>query len=114
MTVLPDRLFEQMDELIALHAKQTELMRELKRAYLLANVIDMHPSTIKGKLSWGVHINGAPLYRRPWVTQELVVRLDGVEVARKKLIDVPQDFWPDDVRDEYVRHTKRNKKPTQE
>ena len=111
---LPDKLFEQMDELIALHDKQTALMRELKRAYMLANVIGMHPKDIKGKLSVYTYTHGVPLYSRPWLQHELVVQLDGEEVARKKLIDVHQDLWPTDIRDEYQRHLKRTKKPTQE
>lgn len=107
---LPDKLFEQMDKLIALHEKQIELMHQLKRGYMLANMIGMHPKDIKGTLSTSVHTYGAPLYARPWRTQELVVRLDGEEVARKKLIDVPLDFWPDDVRAEYERQERRNKR----
>ena len=106
--ILPDKLFEQIDQLIELETKKIELMRQLKRAYMLANVIGMHPKDIKGKLSTYIYTNGAPLYARPWRTRELVVRLDGEEVARKKLIDVPLDLWPDDVRAEYARHLKRN------
>jgi hypothetical protein len=110
--ILPDKLFEQMDQLIELETKKIELMRQLKRGYMLANVIGMHPKDIKGGLSTYVYTNGAPLYARPWRTQELVVRLDGEEVARKKLIDVPLDLWPDDIRVEYERQQKRNKKGT--
>ena len=106
--MLPDKLFEQMDQLIELSLRKVELLRELKKAYMLANVIGMHPKDIKGKLSTAVHTYGASLYARPWRTDELVVRLDGEEVARKKLIDVPLDLWPDDVRAEYERQQKRN------
>ena len=109
---LPDKLFEQMDKLIELETKKIELMRQLKRAYMLANVVGMHPKDIKGGLSTYIYTNGAPLYARPWRTQELVVRLDGEEVARKKLIDVPLELWPDDIRVEYERQQKRNKKGT--
>jgi hypothetical protein len=111
--MLPDKLFESMDRLIELELQKIELMRQLKRAYMLANIIGQHPNQIKGSMSWGIHTYGAPLYVRPWRTQELVVRLDGEEVARKKLIDVPHDFWPADVLAEYKRHVKRNK-PTKE
>jgi hypothetical protein len=54
-----------------------------------------------------VYTHGAPLYSRPWRIQELVVRLDGEEVARKKLIDVPLDLWPEDIRAQYERHQRR-------
>ena len=109
--MLPDKLFEQMDELIGLLCKQVELMRQLKRGYMLANLIGQHPNQIKGNMSYGTTNTGTPLYARPWKTEELVVRLDGKEVVRKKLIDVPHDFWPADVLAEYKRHAKRNSKP---
>jgi hypothetical protein len=112
--MLPAKLFEKMDELIALHEKQTDLMRQLKKAYMLANLIGQHPNQIEGKLSWGFHTCGTPLYARPWKTAEMVIRLDGVEVARKKMIDVPHDFWPADVLAEYQRQLRRNKKTYQE
>lgn len=108
--MLPDKLFEQMDELIALSERKIELLRQLKKAYMLANIIGQHPNQIKGKLTTAIHDYGAPLYARPWRTQELVVRLDGEEVARKKLIDVPLDLWPKDIRAEYERQARRNKR----
>lgn len=107
--MVPDKVFTNIDEMLALLHKQIELYGEMKRALMLANLIGIPPKDIKGKMSCGVYTNGAPLYARPWRTQELVVRLDGVEVVRKKLIDVPLDLWPDDVRVEYARHQKRNK-----
>ena len=109
--MLPDKLFDQMDELIELTLKKVALLRQLKRGYMLANLIGQHPNQIKGKMSYGTTNTGTPLYARPWRTEELVVRLDGVEVARKKLLDVPHDFWPADVLAEYKRHVKRNSKP---
>ena len=109
--MLPDKLFEKMDQLIELELKKVELLRQLKEAYMLANIIGQHPNQIKGKLSHGVISHGTPLYARPWKTDEFIVRLDGVEMARKKLIDVPHDFWPADVLAEYKRHVKRNTKP---
>lgn len=108
---LPDKLFTQMDELIELQLKQVELMKQLKRAYMLANLIGQHPNQIKGSMSWGFSTTGTSLYARPWRTDEMVIRVDGEEVARKKMIDVPHDFWPADVLAEYKRHVKRNKPP---
>lgn len=105
--MLPDKLFEQMDELIELSLKQVDLMRQLKKAYMLANIIGQHPNQIKGKMSCGVTSYGTPLYARPWKTEEFFIRLDGEEVFRRRLIDVPHDFWPADVLAEYRRHAKR-------
>lgn len=109
--MLPEELFTKMDALIELELKKVELLRQLKRGYMLANLIGQHPNQIKGKMSYGTTNTGTPLYASPWKTEELVVRLDGKEVARKKLIDVPHDLWPADVLAEYKRHVKRNKKP---
>lgn len=105
--MVPDKVFENMDELIALLHKQVALYGEMKRALMLANLIGIPPKDIKGKMVTTMHSYGAPLYARPWRTQEIVVTLDGVEVARKKLIDVPLDLWPDAVRLEYERVQRR-------
>jgi len=43
---------------------------------------------------------------------EFVIRREGEEVFRAKLIDIPQDLWPDDIRAEYERYLKRTKKET--
>lgn len=107
--MVPDKVFTNIDEMLALLRKQIELYGEMKRALLIANLIGIPPKDIKGKMTCGVYTNDAPPYARHWRTQELVVRLDGVEVVRKKMIDVPLDLWPDDVRIEYERHQKRNK-----
>ena len=75
---------------------------------MLAEMIGVPAKDVKGKMSWGFHTRGTPLYAKPWKTDEMVIRLDGVEVARKKMIDVPHDFWPADVLAEYKRRIKRN------
>lgn len=106
--MVPDKVFENLDEMVGLLHKQIALYGQLKRGLMMANIIGIPPKEIKGKLSSAVYTQGTSLYARPWRTQELVIRLDGVEVARKKLVDVPLDFWPDDVRAEYERQQKRN------
>lgn len=107
--MIPDELITSIDKLIDLETKKIELLRQMKRWYMLAKLTGMAPKEIKGGLSCGVYTYGTPLYSRPWKTAELVIRLDGEEVARKKLIDVPLDFWPDDMRIEYERVQRRNK-----
>ena len=107
--MLPDELFDNIDKMISLTERKIETLRQIKKVYMLANLIGQHPNQIKGKLSTYVDNHGVPLYARPWRTQELVVRLDGEEVARKKLIECPLDLWPEDIRAEYERQQKRNK-----
>jgi hypothetical protein len=105
---LPDKLFEQMDQLIALKLKHVDLMRQLKKGYMLANMIGMHPNQIKGAMSDRILPGGR--LSHPWIGTEFVVRLAGEEVARKKLTDVPLELWPDDIRTQYQRHQKREVK----
>ena len=104
----PEGMLDNIDRLIELETQKIDLLRQLKRALMLADLIGVPAKEIKGKLGYGVHAYGTPLYARPWRTDELVIRLDGVEMARKKLIDVPHDFWPAEVLAEYKRHVKRN------
>lgn len=113
--MIPEGMYANIDEMIALCEKKIDLLRQLKKAFMLAEMIGVPPKDIKGKLSHGVTSYGTPLYARPWKTEEFVVRLDGEEVYRKKLTDVPHDFWPTEVLAEYKRHVKRNTtKATQE
>lgn len=102
---LPDKLFEKMDQLIELELEKVKLLRRLKRAYMLANVVGVHPNQIKGKLAVRVSESGDPI--APWQGADFAVQLDGKEVAREKLTDVPLDLWPDDIRASYERHKKR-------
>ena len=94
-------LLDKLQESIDLHYKQIETMKQMRRLVMLSNIMGMPPKEITGKVSTSVHAYGAPLYARPWRTEELVVRLDGEEVVRKKLIDVPLDLWPEDIRAAY-------------
>lgn len=106
--MIPEGMYANIDKLIELETQKIDLLRQLKKALLLAEMIGVAPKDIKGKLSHGITSYGVPLYSRPWKSEEFVVRLDGKEVLRKKLIDVPHDFWPADILTEYKRHVKRN------
>jgi hypothetical protein len=107
--MVPEKMFENMDALIGKLHEQIALYKQLKRALMLANVIGVPPKEIKGKLRASVRNYGRPLYNKPWMQDELVVELDGVEVARKRLIDVPLDLWPEPIRAEYERVQRRTK-----
>ena len=103
-------LLDKLQESIDLHYKQIETMTQMRRLVMLSNIMDMPIKEITGKVSTSVHAYGRPLYSKPWLENEFVIKLDGEEVVRKKLVTVPLDFWPDDVRAEYERHQKRNKR----
>lgn len=101
-------LLDKLQESIDLHYKQIETMQQMRRLVMLSNIMDMPIKEITGKVSTSVHTCGRPLYSRPWLENEFVIKLDGEEVVRKKLVTVPLEFWPDDVRAEYERQQKRN------
>jgi hypothetical protein len=100
-------LLDKLQESIDLHYKQIETMTQMRRLVMLSNIMDMPIKEITGKVSTSVHAYGRPLYSKPWLENEFVIKLDGDEVARKKLINVPLEFWPDDVRAEYERVQRR-------
>ena len=106
--MIPPEFYDNLDHMRDLLVKQVELYGELKRSCRIADLLGVPPNKLTGKVTAGVCDNGAPLYSRTWRTRELVIRRDGEEVFRAKLIDVHQDLWPDDVRAEYARHVKRN------
>lgn len=100
-------LLDKLQESIDLHHKQIETMTQMRRLVMLSNIMDMPIKEITGKVSTSVHAYGRPLYSKPWLENEFVIKLDGEEVVRKKLIAVPLDFWPDGVRAEYERAQRR-------
>ena len=103
-------LLDKLQESIDLHYKQIETMQQMRRLVMLSNIMDMPIKEITGRVSTSVHAYGRPLYSKPWLEDEFVVKLDGEEVVRKKLVTVPAEFWPGGVRAEYERQQKRNKK----
>mgnify|MGYP001154456646 CR=1 FL=1 len=103
-------LLDKLQESIDLHYKQIDTMQQMRRLVMLSNIMDMPIKEITGRVSTSVHTYGRPLYSKPWLEDEFVVKLDGEEVVRKKLVTVPAEFWPGGVRAEYERQQKRNKK----
>jgi len=100
-------LLDKLQESIDLHYKQIETMKQMRRLVMLSNIMDMPIKEITGNVSTSVHTYGRPLYSKPWLENELVIKLDGEEVVRKKLATVPLEFWPDNVRQQYERDQKR-------
>ena len=107
-TPMPPEFYENIDNLCDLLRKQIKLYGELKYSRRIADLLGVPPKELKGKIGTRVHAIGVSTFRRQWNMDELVIRRDGEEVFRAKLIDVHQDLWPDDVRAEYARHVKRN------
>lgn len=100
-------LLDKLQESIDLHYRQIETMQQMRRLVMLSNIMDMPIKEITGRVTTSIHTYGRPLYSKPWLENEFVVKLDGEEVVRKKLVTVPLEFWPDDVRAEYKRQERR-------
>lgn len=101
-------LCDNIDKLITLETEKMSLLGLLKRSLLIADLIGVPPKDLTGVYVQTQYLgHGKPADRLPWRTEDFIVRLDGDEVCRKKLIDVPQDLWPDDVRAEYARYRRR-------
>ena len=107
-TPVPPEFYENIDEMRDLLIKQIKTYGELKRSCRIADLLGVPPKELTGKVTASVHAIGVSTFRRQWNMEELVIRRDGEEVFRAKLIDVHQDLWPDDVRAQYARHVKRN------
>lgn len=101
-----------LEESAQLHEKMAETLRDLRRCIMIADLIDMPVGQIKGKISTGVRQTGTghiPLYSRPWLSSEFIVRIDGEQVFCRPMAEVPVELWPDNLRDEYVKRLKIRK-----
>jgi len=109
MTPCPPEFYENIDHLCSLLREQIKSYGELKRTCRIADLLGVPPKELTGKVTAGVYATSkSVLYR--WRTMEFVIRREGEEVFRAKLIDVPQDLWPDDVLAAYESYQKRNRR----
>jgi len=97
-----------IDELVVLLRKKIDLMGQLKRALLLADLMGMKPKEMTGKLRHGAY----DLERRSvqrWRGFVLRVTYDG-EARDFPLKDIHLDLWPADLRAEYERHRAKTRR----
>jgi hypothetical protein len=97
-----------IDEMLVLLHKKIELMRQLKRALLLADLLGLPPKRMTGKLRQGAYDLEHRSVQR-WRGFVLRVTYEG-ETREFPLKDVHLDLWPADVRAEYERHMARTGK----
>jgi hypothetical protein len=95
-----------IDDLIVLLHKKIDLMVQLKRALLLADLLGIPPKQITGKLSRGAYELDRRITQR-WRGYVLRVTYEG-ETREFPLKDVHLDLWPADLRADYQRHKARN------
>lgn len=96
-------------ELIDLEQKQIATQRQMLRLLLIANTAGLDLKDIKSKrVGTSLREMGyTPMYAKPWLTTEFIVTVDGEEVFRDRLKNVPEDLWPADMRAEKERRERR-------
>jgi hypothetical protein len=100
-----DKVIASLRELRELRQRQIDTEQELLRALLICKVAGINPGEVKGRLCTHIVSSGGrtPLYAKPWRTNDFVVTIDGEEIAKVPVEDVPEDLWPDDWRGEKRR-----------
>jgi hypothetical protein len=104
-----DKVIASLRELRELRQRQIDTEQELLRALLICKVAGINPGEVKRRLCTHIVSSGGhtPLYAKPWRTSDFVVTVDGEEVAKVPVKDVPEDLWPDDWREEKRRDDTR-------
>lgn len=104
MTDQPKNIYESIDRLIALEQRKHELLRELKRALRLADLLGVKPKAIKGKMRhhW---VEGVSTFR-PWLGAKFIVQIEGEEKRTFDYKQVHEDLWPEKMLALYAKHIK--------
>lgn len=105
-TSRPD-LYENMDDLIKVCHRQIELLIEMRKALLLADLLDIPPKDLKAKLSVRVHHSSVTYDLTPWKRAVLSVRVGHGEWQDFPLSDVNRRLWPDDMQQAYDKWQKK-------
>jgi hypothetical protein len=93
--MIPEKMFDNMDELIALHMKMSDTMRELKKGLRLAQLLNVTPKDM-GRVKTRVEGD-------KWRHATLHVQREGREEQVFKLADIHIDLWPADMAAGYKR-----------
>jgi hypothetical protein len=105
-TSRPD-LYENMDDLIAACHRQIELLIEMRKALLLADLLGIPPKDLKAKLSVKVHHSGVSYDPTPWKRAVLSVRVGDGGWQDFHFADVNRRLWPDDMQQAYDKWQKK-------
>lgn len=101
------KLIGLLENSIRLHHECIETMEKMIKMAHIANLLGRPLKEVKGKVSSGVTCYGTSLLARPWIEEYYRVSIDGEEVFKVPLKDVPLALWPADMRAEYERHLRR-------
>lgn len=105
-TSRPD-LYENMDDLITACHRQIELLIEMRKALLLADLLGVKPSALKETVRTKVNHSGVTYDPTPWKRAVLSVRVGHGEWQDFPLADVNRRLWPDDMQQAYDKWQKK-------
>lgn len=109
---MTENVYSSIDEMIELSERKIELLRELKRALLMADLIGRKP----GELSWPLIVRwreGSSSFF-PWTGAQMYVREDHpdgpIEHVFDMLDEVHRSLWPEHLRKGYELYEARKAK----
>lgn len=97
-----------IDEMITLLRKKIDLLGELKRALMIADLVGIPPRELKQRITTGVRGTGnvSTYNPKPWLHMIYTVRVGDGAPQEFPLKEVPLALWPDDMAAAYHKHKK--------
>lgn len=101
--------YENIDEMVSLCHQKIETLIQLKKAFLLADLLGVPPKDMKQPLTMRVWDTGyiSAVDPTPWRKKVLSLRLGDNPWEDFALIDVNRYLWPEDMQKAWERHQKR-------
>ena len=104
-------LYENMDELIAACHRQIELLIEMRRALLLADLLGIPPKDLKGVVSTRRVPPTRNFDPKPWKYAALAVKVGDGEWQNFPLHEVNRRLWPDEENRAYAKWLEKQNPP---
>jgi hypothetical protein len=104
---LNQTLIALLGESLVQHRAAIKTMTEMRRLAMIADVLGKPLKEVKGKVGTRVTENHSSLSKQPWLTEDFIVTVDGVQVYREKLSTVRHELWPAGMHAEYMAHEDR-------
>jgi len=93
----PTNIFESIDEMVSLCQRKIELLKQMKRALRIAELLGVHPRDIGGNVRTSTYATEKN-YHFPWKTTVMRVWVDDDPMREFKMTDVHLELWPEDLR----------------
>jgi len=96
-----------LGESLVQHRAAIKTMTEMRRLAMIADVLGKPLKEVTGTVGTSVTSADRRMFARPWITEDFIVTVDGVQVYREKLSTVRHELWPAGMHDEYQKHADR-------